>query len=413
MMKKPARWVLQLTRLTLCLAAIVFIVYAVTWYDYATLADAQKSVVRVLDQNDAAGTIDVELDGQRTTLAVAPEKIDFINGQIPNIRPGILSVVRRMDLILGLLSILIFFPVPVLQSIRLVWMLAVQDVKLTYWNAIKLSYAGNFFNFAMPGMVGGDLIKAYYITRFTPRKTEAVTIVFLDRVIGLLGLVILSTVTMLIAWNGIEWPPAYRHTVAVILIGFWSGLCLGCVVLFSGRLRRFFHLSDIAARLPASDQILRIGRAAVSMRRHKWLVFISLVNTLVLQFICVVAAHVMARALHMQGHASLYYMCVPLGFLIGAFPFTPPQAFGVMEGAYIIFFSTNGLNPTSSAVAFALANRLVQLIWSLPGVLVPMLGAHLPSQTELAELSQVATESNGAGADETGPVAPGSKEAAT
>ena len=412
-MKKPARWVLQLTRLALCLAAIVFIVYAVTWHDYATLAGPGKQVVRVLSQDEAAGTIDVELNGQRTTLAVTPANIDFINGEIPNIRPGILSVVRRMDLMFGLLAILIFLPVPILQSIRLVWMLAVQDVKLSYWNATKLSYAGNFFNFAMPGMVGGDLIKAYYITRFTHRKTEAVTIVFLDRVIGLLGLVILSTITMMIAWNRIDWPPAYRHTVAVILIGFWSGLILGCIVLFSGRLRKLFRFSELAQRLPGSDQILRIGRAAVSMRRHKWLVFISLLNTLVLQLICVVAAHVMARALHMQGHYSLYYMCVPLGFLIGAFPFTPPQAFGVMEGAYIIFFSTNGLNPTSSAVAFALANRLTQLIWSIPGVLVPMLGAHLPSQTELAELSHNSPDDNGADLDDPDGSDTLSKEAAT
>lgn len=43
----------------------------------------------------------------------------------------------------------------------------------------------------------------------------------------------------------------------------------------------------------------------------------------------------------------------------------------------------------SAAVTFALANRLTQFVWALPGVLVPLLGAHLPSQEELRELEEL------------------------
>lgn len=412
MMKKPARWAVQLVRLLFCLAAIVYIVYEVTWYDYATLNDASRSVVRVAARDDVAGTIDViDRDGRRESITVTPDNLVFLNDQVPDIKPGILNVVREMDLTLGLLAILIFLPVPVLQSIRLVWMLAVQEVRLSYWNAIKLSYAGNFFNFALPGMVGGDLIKAYYITRFTHRKTEAVTIVFLDRVIGLMGLMILATVTMIFAWKRIEWAAAYRNALALSMAVIWGGLLLGCLVLFSGRLRRLFRFSEIAGRLPAGDQILRIGRATVSMRSHKWLVFISLVNTVALQLIVVVAAHVMALALHMKGHFTLYYMCVPLGFLVGAVPLTP-QAFGIMEGVYLLFFTTGGLNAASTAFAFALANRLTQLVWALPGVLVPILGAHLPSQSELAELSPPAADDGVDVAPDTDPPATAAEETA-
>ena len=410
-MKKPARWAVQLIRLLFCLAAVVYIVYKVTWYDYTTLNDGRMTEVRVLARNEAAGTIEIDRDGERVTIPVDPEHVHFLEGQVPDIKPGILNVVRGMDLGLGLFAILIFLPVPILQSIRLVWMLAVQDVKLTYWNATKLSYAGNFFNFALPGMVGGDLIKAYYITRFTHRKTEAVTIVFLDRVIGLMGLMILATVTMLFAWSRLEWSAAYRNALALSMGTIWGGLLLGCLILFSGRLRRLFRFSELASRLPAGDQLLRIGRATVSMRTHKWLVFISLANTIVLQLIVVVAAHVMALALHMKGHFSLYYMCVPLGFLVGAIPLTP-QAFGIMEGVYLVFFTSGGLNPASTAFAFALANRLTQLVWAIPGVLVPLLGAHLPSQSELAELSQNSLNHGADNPNPPGPPASAAEEAA-
>ena len=148
-----------------------------------------------------------------------------------------------------------------------------------------------------------------------------------------------------------------------------------------------------------AGQILRIGRATVAMRERKRYVLAALANTVVLQFFVVLAAYTMSQALRMQGDFTLYFICVPIGFLIAAVPISPPQAFGVMEWAYVQFFTQGALNPVSAAVAFALANRLTQLFWALPGgggVLVPLLGAHMPSKAELEALqAAAAAESNG------------------
>jgi hypothetical protein len=58
-----------------------------------------------------------------------------------------------------------------------------------------------------------------------------------------------------------------------------------------------------------------------------------------------------------------------------------------MEAAYIQFFALGRLhNDPSQAVALAVALRLIQLVWALPGILVPLLGAHLPRKDELASL---------------------------
>ena len=180
MNRNATRWLMTILRYGLCVAAIVFLVYTVSWHDTVILKDAPDEAVRLLEWNESELTI--EREGQPTTLTWDDVKHD---DGVPAITYGIRGIVHRMNLRQALLAILIFLPVPILQSIRLVWMLAVQDVKLSYWNAIKLSYAGNFFNFALPGTVGGDVIKAYYVTRFTHHKTEAVTTIFLDRVVGL------------------------------------------------------------------------------------------------------------------------------------------------------------------------------------------------------------------------------------
>jgi uncharacterized protein (TIRG00374 family) len=389
------RWLMPLLRYGLCVAAIVYIVHVVSWYDHVRLNDAANSWVRLLEER--GDQLVIERDGRPETITW--EQVHY-EDDVPAIEYGIRDVAGRMDVTTGLLAILLFCPVPILQSIRMVWMLAVQNVRLSYWNSFKLTYAGNFFNFALPGFFGGDLIKAYYVTRFTHQKTEAVTTIFLDRVVGLSGLMIVATVTFICAWNRSEWSLAYRNTLAAGLALIWGGLCVGGVFLFSRRLRHLIKLPQLAQRLPAAEQFLRIGRATVAMRQHKGLVLLSLLNTMVLQLIVVIAAYVMSQALGMRGHFTLYFIVVPIGFLISAIPISPPNALGVMEAAYVQFLTVGGLNAASAAVAFALANRLTQLVWALPGVLVPLLGAHLPSQTELEALGQPATQEVGDSPDD-------------
>ena len=398
-MKNPAvRRLLGVLRLALCAAALVFLYFNVSWYDKITLADG-KTKVRLLEERE--NDFLAERDGAEVVLTPADVfHVKVEDELVPQIQYGIAGVVTNAQLNTVLLAILLFLPVPFMSGVRLVWMLGVQDVRLSYWNAIKLTFAGNFFNFALPGTTGGDLIKAYYVTRFTHHKTEAVTTIFLDRVVGLLGLMTLASVMFVYAWNRLTWDTTYRNSMALTLGLIWGGLAVGAIVVFSQRLRRLVRLPDIVSRLPGGQQLLRIGRATVKMRYHKSNLIAALVITIVLQLCVVISAFVMSRALNMSGGFELYFICVPIGFLIAAIPISPPQAFGVMEAAYIIFFAQGGLNPRSAAVAFALANRLIQLVWAIPGVLVPLLGAHLPSQAELEDLE----EQTGEGLDDAPPV---------
>lgn len=384
-MKHPAlRWVLPLLRYGLCLVALLYLYFHVDWHDYVTLTSGQR--VRLIAEGPES--IEVLRDGKPATVPRSEIKVLPGPEREPAIEFGIKRVVSQIRWNTAVLSLLIFLPVPFFSALRLVWMLAIQEVRLDWWQSVKLTFAGNFFNFALPGTTGGDLFKAYYITRFTHHKTEAVTTIFLDRVIGLLGLMFMATAMFAYAWKRIDWEPAYRNSLATGLLVIWCGLAVGCIFVFSARLRHAIGLPKLAGRLPASEHLLRIGRATVAMRKHAVLVIMSLGVTIALQTLVVLSGFVMARALGMAGSFELYFICIPIGFLIAAVPISPPQAFGVLEYAYIQFFAHHGLNPKSVAVAFALAIRLIQLVWALPGVLVPLLGLHVPSEKEFEQLEQ-------------------------
>ncbi|MGB4256994.1 MAG: lysylphosphatidylglycerol synthase transmembrane domain-containing protein, partial [Phycisphaerae bacterium] len=103
---------------------------------------------------------------------------------------------------IALLGLLVFGPAPVLIGVRLKWLLAVHDIHLSIWKALKFTFVSNFLIHALPlGTSGGDALKAWYVARETPHKHEAVTTVFIDRVVGVVGLVLLSGLMVVINWN--------------------------------------------------------------------------------------------------------------------------------------------------------------------------------------------------------------------
>jgi hypothetical protein len=75
------------------------------------------------------------------------------------------------------------------------WYLLVTALGLpfTMRNAIRLGLVGTFYNTFLPGSVGGDFVKAYFIAKGQPeRKAAAVATVVADRLVGLFGLILFA-----------------------------------------------------------------------------------------------------------------------------------------------------------------------------------------------------------------------------
>ncbi len=93
-------------------------------------------------------------------------------------------------------GIVMFLGVLLVNSKRWQILLQFEQVKITYWQTFRLSLIGIFFNFFMPGGVGGDVVKAGYLMR--DNKGKKVFIgwsILVDRIFGMLALLLYSGVT--------------------------------------------------------------------------------------------------------------------------------------------------------------------------------------------------------------------------
>lgn len=273
------------------------------------------------------------------------------------------EVWRGANKSLLLLSLLSFGPAPVLIAIRLKWLLEVHEVRLSVWRAIKVTFAGNFIINALPvGTPGGDSVKAYYIARDTPNKHEAVTVVFFDRIIGVVGLLLMSSVVILVDWHN----PAFRswgRLIGMLVLA----MAAGGAVYFSPWMRKLLRLDAILARLPLGSHLQRIDRAVYEFRSCPGRLVAALLITNLLQFICIVTFFLGGWALGMVGphpwrSFAVYLAYTPICLLTGALPL------GVMETTFQqLFSSVAKLGSPEAAVLLSIFGRFIQLAWALPG----------------------------------------------
>ncbi len=160
------------------------------------------------------------------------------------------------------LSLAAFGPTPLLIAFRLKWLLEVHRIQLTAWQAIKVTFAGQFITWALPlGTSGGDALKTFYIARDTPHKHEAVITVLFDRFIGVASLLLMSGCVVLVQWGNPAFAVWGRRIGGLLVL-----LLLGGGVYFSGRCRRLLRLEKLIARLPMGVHFRRLDAGVVAFR---------------------------------------------------------------------------------------------------------------------------------------------------
>ncbi len=122
-------------------------------------------------------------------------------------------------------------------------------IALPYFQAIRLSLIGLFFNSAMPGAVGGDVIKAIYISKSAHHGQKGATLVsiVLDRVVGLYGLFTFAALVSIVAWNGLSQNPILSHMSQIVLFLF------GAITL------AFAHVLFHPKRFDVVDKVLSVS----------------------------------------------------------------------------------------------------------------------------------------------------------
>ena len=326
------------------------------------------------------------------TDVVAPRDLGGV--PYPVVEQGLAPMLRNADRAYLIMSLGVFPVVYFITAWRWHVLLKALSIFITFARALQLNMVGAFYNTFMPGSTGGDLLKAYYIAKHTRLRTRAVMSVIVDRILGLLSLIIMGG--SVAAWQWTRLPaddPAktWCGRVALGALLICAGTVVSLFVFYHPTLRRITGLGWFMRRLPMQAQVNKAVETMEIYRRRPWLVLWAIVVTFPVHATVVVSATFAGMAFGLPLPPAYYWVVVPVVVLAGAIPISP-QGAGVMEFFAILLTRRQGAT-VSQAFALTMSIRLVQILWNLVGGIFVVRGDyHAPTERETEELTRDAAE---------------------
>ena len=232
---------------------------------------------------------------------------------------------------------------------------------------IQYYYIGMFFNLFLPSTIGGDVGKAYYLSKgdTAGRKAPAIYTVLAERFSGLTVLVWLGTIAMMTSIG-----QSIPFTVKLLFIGLSLSIIIGAP-LMPFFMKIVFSEKNWLNRSMMNDILVFWDRKIVFQCLGWSLIFHSLI----------IGIH-MIISLAMNLEVNILYYCAiyPIVAIIGFIP-VAFNGIGVREGAYIYFLGLVNL-PESAGLAFGLIWFAIVVIASLIGGIVYVKGHHSPPPKE-------------------------------
>lgn len=259
---------------------------------------------------------------------------------------NIISHLREMDLRFFFLSSLTYLLTIFLASLR--WGTLLKQAH-SRKKLFSLCLIGSFFNHFMPGAVGGDAVKAYYLYKETGQGGGSLGSVFLDRYVGYFALLSIGLVSGIAGYGDLKALGLHWLTPSLFIL-FLSGSLL----FFGLRIGRRF--SAIADFYDFFHDTLRDRRAIGN----------AFLLSLAIQFLTILEIELIALGLGQHPSFTALFVFVPLIITVMAVPISI-SGLGLREGAFVVLFGLTGIS--------AEAGTAISFLWflsvaagSLPGL---------------------------------------------
>lgn len=340
------------------LALLAYVVSQITWKDRILVGSLDNPTVVWGWLHEDRGTRVLHADNGETVPI--PADMDETRLLL-----GFPSLLKSIDVTLLLLA-LAAYPIAVaITARRWQWLLQTHGLDPGFWEAVRLTWMGLLTNNVLPGSSGGDVVKAVCIYRRTPTKRlNAVMTVFLDRILGLVSMMLVGGIAIFFAADS---PEIQQHSwyIPIILLG----VLMSGMIFFSGRIRRVLRVAQIIDRLPFTEKIQEFDQSVFHFRQHPWTLGKAIAISLPVHLGCFACVWLLGLALGLKIDAIYYCAFLPVILTAGAM-IPAIGGLGVLEGGFQYFFSLPGVGATpSSAVALCIVYRFMIFATSLPGAI--------------------------------------------
>lgn len=221
--------------------------------------------------------------------------------------------------------------------------------KKSFKELFQLYLIGTFFNLFMPGTVGGDVIKAYYLYKEDRKKTNPLVSVFMERYMGLCALITIAFFGFLLGYNYLK-DSIIDKLFYLIFLLFVTGSLF--IVFFP--YEKFYH---------------KLDRARESIRNYIFNTSIfakTYILSLIVQGIGIIVVYLLGLGLSIPLEFKYYLIFIPIITVISMLPVSL-SGFGIREYGFMYLFGNFGISK-EKAVGLSLMWFLTMLITGFVGM---------------------------------------------
>ncbi len=280
----------------------------------------------------------------------------------------------------------VFIGCSVLATVRWKVLLAVQGIRMSWLRTWQLFMIGMFFNLFMLGSTGGDVVKMFLTMRETKNnKAAALLSVFMDRVIGMMALIILSVVFLYFRYDLLSHTPG-SSALLTLLLWLLAASLVVTVGMFAVSGLGWVHY--LPQWTPMRGRIVEMSAAchmyAKGWRQTIWAFLVSfpLFGMFFMTFYCA------ARAFTDQLGMVDIFSVLPIVAVITAIPISV-SGIGLRESLFVSLLAPFGIS-AAVATLVSVTGFLINTAGSLAGGLVFLF--YRPSGREVVHLRDMAKE---------------------
>ncbi len=276
-------------------------------------------------------------------------------------------------------------------ALRWHFILMAQGFSIPLHRVFRIFFIGVFFNAFMLGACGGDLARAVYVTLEVPgRRTEAAATALIDRIVGLLSMILFCCVIFLARWP-VFWNRMGTKGPALLILVFFVLSLAGVAFIFSHNLfERWAFVRRIEEKTYIGPRLRRVYNAFYLYRRRKRVLILaglfSAINMIMQTLACVLFGVSLGLTLNVLD----YFTVVPIIIILSSIPITP-GALGIREGLFVHMFQIFNV---SAAHSLPLAVMLFMggVCWSVFGGVLFMLHSASSGHTVREEIARLNEE---------------------
>ncbi len=218
---------------------------------------------------------------------------------------------------------------------------------------VQSYFKGTFFNQVLPSSIGGDAVRMIDLTRKGYDKKEAFYGVFVDRVVGLVGLLTLNLIASILFYG------TFEHDLSQLIIFISLSGLVGFASLF------VFDKIHFLSKYKFLNLFHRLSKRLNELYSSKKVLVKHISISVAVHFLSVLTMYGISLSIDAHLSFQMLLIAVPPVFLLTIVPVSL-AGWGIREGAMVGIFTLVGANPTK-ILAMSILYGLLLIISALPG----------------------------------------------